>query len=98
MAQYVLVSGQYERLMKRIKEIQEDLQIHNMYVKAPYVYFEMNINLSPVETIKQVKIKMSEDKSTWELFFQLYPVINGKIDYCPYIPMDRKKEKYTYYK
>ena len=97
MAQYVLISGQYERLMKRIKEIQEELQIKNISVKAPHVYFEMDTNLSPVETIKQVKIKMYEDKSTWELFFQIYPVVHGKIDYCPYMSTERKKS-YTYYK
>lgn len=37
-------------------------------------------------------------KSTWELFFQIYPVENEKIDYLPYMSENSKKAKYNYYK
>ena len=98
MNQYVLISGQYKRLGNRLKEIQKELQLKNLQIKPPHVYFEVDMNLSKLETIRQVKIKMYEDKSTWELFFQIYPVENGKIDYLPYMSENIKKAKYNYYK
>lgn len=97
MAQYVLISGQYKRLLNRINEIKNDLQIENIYMISPYIFFEIDTNLSLVDVIRQIKIKIYEVKSTWELFFQIYPILNGKIDYYPYMSTDRKKS-YTYYK
>ena len=98
MNQYVLISGQYKKLVNRLKNIQDDLQIKNIQIDPPRIYFEIDMHLTPVETIRQVKIKIYEDKATWELFFQIYPIVNGKIDFVPYMSLDAKKEKYDYYK
>ncbi len=91
--QYVLISGQYKRLKKRLTE----LNIPVNKTQGSHLYFEVESDLSALETIRQVKIKIYEDKEMWELVYQIFPVVDGIIDFLPYMDQDTKQTKYKYY-
>lgn len=92
----VLIGGQYKFLAKRLYQIAPQLNINITRIESSRIYFEILSELSLIETIRQIKIAIYQDKRTWEMHYQIYGFFNNKIDFLSYVSEDTKKNMKYY--